>query len=148
MQAPPAGPIPGLIFGGCLIALGCSMLWAQKKNFQSLSSSETDRREHDFLLKRARRRFQVAGLILIIGIMIPVGDALIPWQKAVATFAIYWIIVIVLALWTILLALADIAATRMHTSIELTRLQNQQQNLERVAQQLREAQKQEKDSQI
>lgn len=147
MQAPPAGPIPGLIFGGCLIVLGISMLLAQKKNFQSLSSTDTDRREYDFLLKRARRRVQVAGLILIIGIMIPVGDALIPWQKAVATFAIYWIIVIVLAMWTILLAFADIAATRMHTSIELTRLQNQQQNLERVAQQIREAQRQEKDSQ-
>ena len=147
MQNPPAGPIPGLIFGGSLIVLGVFMVLTQWKVLKELNKSEHHNREYDFLLRRVRRRIQVAGLILIIGIMIPVGDALIPWQKAVATFAIYWIIVIILALWTILLAFADIAATRMHTSVELTRLHNQEQNLERAAQQLREAQQNERDSQ-
>lgn len=146
MENPPAGPIPGLLFGGFLIVLSLFMLFVQRRAFHELGENEVEGRERDFLLRRIRRRTQVAGMILIIGIMIPVGDTLIPWQKAVATFAIYWIIVIILALWTILLAFADMAATQMHTSVELTKLQHQQENLRRVAEQLRQSQNEQKDA--
>lgn len=133
-------PVPGWIFGGFLIAVGGGMLWAQqiaKDKIDDASHSEFDR---DHLRNRHRRRTQVAGMILLIGVMIPVGDSLIPWQQTPATFAIYWIIVLGLAIWTMLLAFADIAATRLHSSVELGRLKRQQKELEQVADQLRQEQ--------
>ncbi|WP_417848404.1 hypothetical protein [Thalassoglobus sp.] len=133
-------PIPALIFGGFLIALGGFLLFNQKKLNDSLSKQDLPEQELKFLRRRSRRRMQVAGLILLIGIMIPTGDSLIPWGHALVTFAIYWLIVLGLAFWIILLALADIVATRTHTSVELTRLQIQQQSLEQAANQLRKAQ--------
>ncbi len=132
--------IPALIFGGFLIALGGFLLFSQKKANDSLSDQNLPEQELNFLRRRSRRRMQVAGMILLIGIMIPVGDSLIPWGQALVTFAVYCVICLGLGFWIILLALADIAATRTHTSIELTRIQIQQQNLEQAAKQLREAQ--------
>lgn len=114
------------------------MLTAQRRARKSLDGRKLPEHEQNYLQNRIRRRTQVAGMILLIGLMIPIGDSLIPWQKAVATFAVYWIIVLLLAFWTIMLAFADIAATRLHSSIELTRLKRQQKDLEQAAQQLRD----------
>lgn len=114
------------------------MLIAQRRARRNLDDRKLPEHERNYLQNRIRRRTQVAGMILLIGLMIPIGDSLIPWQKAVATFAVYWIIVLLLAFWTIMLAFADIAATRLHSSIELTRLKRQQKDLEQAAQQLRD----------
>lgn len=133
-------PVPGLVFGGFLIIVGGFMLWVQRRSRVELNESDATGRERTYLSNRIRRRTQVAGMIFLIGLMIPIGDSLIPWQNAVATFAIYWLIVLFLALWTILLAFADIAATRLHSTVELARLKRQQQELEQAAQQLREIQ--------
>lgn len=126
--------------------LGLFMLHVQRLARRNLSEQTLSDHERVFLVRRIRRRTQVSGMILIIGIMIPMGDAVIPWQKALVTFAIYWIIVLLLAMWTILLAFADIAATRMHTALELTKLQLKQQELERMAQQIRAAQQAKQDT--
>ncbi|TWT56895.1 hypothetical protein KOR42_02500 [Thalassoglobus neptunius] len=132
--------VPGLIFGGALVVLSIFMLRAQRKAFRVLSESEESRAEKQFLGNRIRRRTQVAGMIGIIGLMIPIGDSLIDWRNAAATFAVYWLIVLALAFWTIILAFADIAATHAHTSIELNQIKRQQRELESVAEQLRQAQ--------
>jgi hypothetical protein len=129
--------IPALIFGGCLIIVGVLMLLAQRRARRDLAQGTTSTGEQAYLNKRARRREQVAGMILLIGIMIPLGDSLIPWEKAPATFAVYWLIVIGLAAWTGLLAIGDLFATRAFMSIELNRLHRKQVELENAAQQLK-----------
>lgn len=140
-------PIPGWLVGGFLTILGAAMLRAQQKTRKSISNQEYAPQDQLYLRNRIRRRSQVAGLILLIGIMIPVGDSLIPWQRAVATFAIYWIIVLILALWTIVLAFADIAATQLHSTVELHQISREQQRLEQIARHLREQQSSPRDSQ-
>lgn len=122
------------------------MLRGQKKADRELSAGKYEQVERNYLRKRIRRRTQVAGMILLIGIMIPIGDAFIPWQNALATFAVYWIIVLILAFWTILLAFADIAATKTHSSVELSRLERQKKELEHMAQQIRDMQQASQDS--
>ncbi len=132
-------PIPELVFGTALFLLGIFMLLAQRKSGSRLTDEDLQQNEGKFLRNQIRRRMQVAGMIAIIGVMIACG-ALIPWEKALATFAIYWMIVLGLAFWTILLAFADLAATRLHSSLELNQMNRQKQELERVAQQIRDAQ--------
>ena len=132
-------PFPELIFGTALLLLGLFMLLAQRKSGRRLAVASLQQNEGRFLRNQIRRRKQVAGMIAIIGVMIACG-ALIPWEKALATFAVYWLIVLGLAFWTILLAFADLAATQLHSSLELNQMNRQKQELERVAKQIRDAQ--------
>ena len=134
--------IPGLIFGVFLILLGSGMLMAQlrarKPHRDDFRLEPHDRR---FLDRRSRRRMQVACLILLIGVMIPVGDALIPWKEAPGTFAVYWLIVIGLALWTLLCGVSDMLATRLHSQVSLDRIKAEQRHLEETVQRLRDSKK-------
>jgi hypothetical protein len=129
--------IPALVFGGCLIIAGVLMILAQRRAQREIAGGTISAAEQAYLNKRIRRREQVAGMILLIGVMIPLGDSLIPWEKAPATFAVYWMIVIVLAAWTGLLAIGDLFATRAFMSIELNQLHRKQVELENAAQQLK-----------
>lgn len=130
--------LPAIIFGAFLIAAGAAMLVYQLRNRETRAEDfKLDPHDRRYFEVRNRRRIQVAGLILIIGVMIPVGDSLIPWQRAATTFAIYWMLVLALSFWTILLAFGDMLATRMHTRVSIDRLRAQQRDLEAAAAQLR-----------
>ena len=126
--------IPGLLFGGFLVILSIFMFRAQRKAARQLPEEPVERR---FLQSRIRRRSQVAGLLGLVGLMIPIGDSLINWKDAPATFAVYWLIVMGLACWVIILALGDIASTQAHSAVEMNLLKRQQRELESAAERLR-----------
>jgi hypothetical protein len=129
-------PVPAIVFGGFLLLIGGVMLWLQRRAKIEADNALTNE-ERSFLRRRIRRRVQIAGMIVLIALMIPVGDSLIPWQNAPGTFAVYWSIVMGLALWTGLLAVGDMAATRAQMARELNRLHRKQLEIHRVAQQAR-----------
>lgn len=129
-------PVPAIVFGGFLLLTGVFMLWLQRRARGELDNALTNE-ERSFLRKRIRRRVQIAGMIVLIALMIPVGDSLIPWQNAPGTFAVYWSIVMGLALWTGLLAIGDMAATRAQMARELNRLHRKQLEIHRVAREAR-----------
>ncbi|MEZ5944038.1 MAG: hypothetical protein R3C18_21820 [Planctomycetaceae bacterium] len=134
--------IPALVFGVFLMVTGSVMLWYQLRSRRaSAEDFKLDPRDRRFLDTRNRRRIQVAGLIILIGVMFPVGDSLIPWKDAPTTFAIYWLIVLALGFWTMLLAVGDMLATRMHTNVSLDRLKSQQKDLEDAVSKIREQRK-------
>lgn len=136
--------LPALIFGALLIVTGGAALLHQlRAGQQHVDDFKLDPADRRHLYLRNRRRTQVAGLILLIGVMIPVGDSLIPFQKAPTTFAIYWIIVLGLAFWIILLGLVDMLSTRVHSQVSLDRLRAQQRDLEEAANALRRRKEQE-----
>ena len=91
--------------------------WAAKKNDSSL-----DERERRHLHSRFRRRMQASAILAALGVLIPLGGIVIPWQQFPGFFAPYWIAVLLLALWVILLGMADVVATSAHTRAELTQL--------------------------
>lgn len=130
-------PVPAIVFGGFLLLTGVFMVWLQRRAKVEADNALTNE-ERSFLQKRIRRRIQIAGMIILIALMIPVGDSLIPWQNAPGTFAVYWSIVMGLALWTGLLAIGDMAATRAQMARELNRLHRKQLEIHKVA---REAKK-------
>lgn len=128
--------VPALVFGALLLVTGGSMLLAQRRAAHQVRESTGPDEDAGFLARRVRRRSQVAGMILLIGVMIPLGDSLIPWRNAPGTFAVYWLIVIGLAVWTGLLAVGDLVATRAQVTQELNRLHRRKLELRDVAQQL------------
>ena len=129
--------LPGLVFGALLCAMGGSMMYLNHRAWKDRSKEEGDEDDQRFYDRQFRRRMQASGMILLIGIMIPVGDSLIPWRQAIRTFAIYWLIVLGLALWAILLAVGDIIATRIYAQVKLNRIRRDQVALEHAAERLR-----------
>ncbi len=128
--------LPALMFGGFLLVIAAMMLVNQRKIWLQTRFDAEQKKDVRFLQRRNRRRNQIAGLILIIGLMIPLGDSLIPWKEAPGTFAVYWMIVLTLAIWTGLLAIGDIVSTRMHLSNELNRLHRHELQLKNVVKQI------------
>lgn len=120
--------------GITLVALGVVLLrshrrtWRRQQNDASLEDSE---RIH--FHKRFRRRMQASGLIALLGVLIPLGDlalpVLLPQQQFPAVFAVFWPAVLLLTLWVIVLAFADMLATSAHARIALNRVQRKQREL-------------------
>lgn len=131
--------IPAIVFGGLLLLVGGIMLFVQRRSRSELLRLDASPEDHRFLARRVRRRTQVAGLIVLIGFMIPIGDSLIPWRQAPGTFGVYWTIVIALAVWTAILAMGDIASTRAHMATELNRLHRHKLELRTIARKLKQA---------
>ena len=138
--------IPALVAGSLLILFGAGSLWRHIAN-RSGQIADPELSEEDRLFSRNqfRRRVQTSGLICVIGVLILVGDLVIPWgrngrgDKVAATFwfAIYWSGIIILALWIMLLALGDFAAIRANSEGKLARLRAAQRSLQREAERLR-----------
>jgi len=129
--------IPGLIFGALLLLIGGTMLTLQLRAAKQLSDPDLSDRDRKFLGTRNRRRMQVAGMIILIGLMIPVGDSIINWREHPATFGIFCLIILVLACWTGLLAVSDMVSTRLYASAQLNRYERQCAELEKAANQLK-----------
>lgn len=138
--------IPALIAGSLLIVFGGGYL-ARHVSARKAQLADPLASEEDSAFERAqfRRRVQTSGLICLIGVLILVGDLVIPWgrngrgDKVAATFwfAIYWGGVILIALWVMLLALGDFAAIRTNSQGKLSRLRAAQRSLMREAERLR-----------
>lgn len=132
--------LPALVFGTLLALGGGLMLYFQRRAAAGLSRENLPPQEARFLASRIRRRSQVAGLILLVGVMIPVGDSVIPWSPETAgTWAVYFSIVLALAGWIGLLGLSDLLATRNYARTEFHHLQRQQLAFREMATRLQEA---------
>ena len=82
------------LFAGCGISLFavCLLLthmmsWRRQRNDPALTDED-----RVWLAKRFRRRMQTSGMLVIIGVLIPVGDQLLPLDPR--WFAIYWLVVL------------------------------------------------------
>jgi hypothetical protein len=139
--------IPALIVGTLLLIFGGSFIWrhirTRQDQLRDESLVETD---HEYLGRQFRRRLQASSLVCLIGILILVGDLVIPWGRggrgdkvaAAFWFAIYWGGIILLALWVMLLALGDYFSIRVNSSVKLSRLKAQEKSLRRELERLRE----------
>lgn len=141
--APMDDRIPALVFGGCLVIGGAAALvwhirtWRARRVDESVSAEERRYYRRQFL-----RRIQTSGLIVLIGVLFPIGDPEREelWQDQPRGLAIFWIIVLGLALWVMALGLSDLLSTRIHSRDaigKLRRLREQQRELEREIAQIK-----------
>lgn len=123
-----ADSVPALVAGGLLILLALGSVWFLRQRYQSVV--EPDEQAQAFAARQYRRRLQVAGMLGLIGILIPLGDALPLFRQAPVAFFFYWMAVLLLTAWMVLLALADMASARAHFGSTGRKLQQQQRELE------------------
>lgn len=105
--------------------------WRQEKNDPSLDPKD---REHYYA--RYRRRMQTSGMLMLLGVLIPLGDWLLDRGFVVAS-TILWFLVFGLIAWVILMAFGDMLSTRTHSHAALSKVRQKQRELERQVAELR-----------
>jgi hypothetical protein len=115
-----------IIIAGVLVMRSHYYTWQRQK-----ADPDIDERERQHLHRRYRRRLQATGLLVLIGILIPVGDIEVLFANRPLLFALHWLAVIALVMWVGLLAVGDLASTRAHSRVSLHRLEQKQRELER-----------------
>jgi hypothetical protein len=81
---------------------------------QALGDESADDRERRFRRSQFRRRLQISGLLGMLGMGIVGGHFLRSPPLAAWKIAVYWGLMLVLALWLILLAMIDAMVTRFY----------------------------------
>ncbi len=125
-------------FGGALVIGGVLMLRSHMRAWkQQQDDPDLDDADRHFLHRRFRRRMKASGLLTLIGVMLPVGDVVRVFAGSPWWFALYWIVVLLLVMWLFLLAMGDMASTKVHTTVALNRIWAEQRKLEQEAAALR-----------
>lgn len=132
-------------FGGVLIVGGLLMMRSHWRAWQKQQvDPEFDEADLRFFRRRFRRRIQASGLLTIIGVILPLGDFVLSGAVVeagelakLALFAAYVILLLLLSVWIVLLAIGDMASTKVHTTVSLNRIRAEQRKLEREAAALR-----------
>jgi hypothetical protein len=124
---------PALVVAVVLIAFGATLLvshfrsWRRRRGALAL-----DENEFAFFRKRYRRRMRIAATFVILGILIGVGDALLPMHKnQPLAITLYWIGVLILTGWVMLQGFGDLWSTAAYTGAELSRIRQKRHELER-----------------
>lgn len=126
------------ITGVALVGAGIALMfshrsaWRRQQNDPALSDAE---RKH--LYARYRRRMQTSAILALLGVLIPVGDLLIPWQNRPGLFALYWGMLILLSLWVIVLGVGDAISTAARSRSELARIRRKQRELQQQVAEIR-----------
>jgi hypothetical protein len=118
--------------GGTLLLVGGLFLrwnvreWRAAKQDGGLS--DRDRLHYH---RRFRRRVQTSAMLILLGVLLPVTMWVLDSGAAPAVKTAVFLAVVLLTGWLILLALADMAATRAHSRSALTEIRARQRELER-----------------
>lgn len=116
--------IPALVFGACLVIGGSiGLVWhvrSWRRQKESAEISDADRR---YYRRQFGRRIQATGLIVLIGILLPIGDMDV-WKHHPGGWAIFWMIVLGLALWVMLLGCRDLLSTRVYSRDAVAKLRS------------------------
>lgn len=133
--------LASLAFGAGLVFLGIWLIGWHRRVWGAQRNDETiDEREKRHYRRQFRRRIQVAVLLILVGVMIPLGSWLMVQNINPKWIAVFWIVVLFLALWIMLLAAFDWLSTRRHvraTRAALGNLARQQRELEAEVARLR-----------
>ena len=117
--------------GAGLVLIGLAMIRGHLHSWQKQKSDESiDELDQRHYYARFQRRIQTSGLIVLLGILIPIGDLPLMWRQGPLVSACFWIAVLFIPVWIILLAMGDWSSTKMYSRIALARVHQKQRELE------------------
>ena len=108
-----------LAFGIGLVLMGLWLVrWHRVMWHAHRADDATDERAKLHYRRQFRRRMQVAVLLILLGILLPIGDWLtervVLQRRNVQWVAAFWIAMLCIVLWIMLLAALDWLSSRMH----------------------------------
>ncbi len=126
---------PALSVAAALVLIGSGMISSHVRSWRreqaDPSMSDDDR---TYYRRRYRRRMQTSAILVVLGVLIGLGDALLSVRQlnqAPLLTTLYWIGVLVLTGWVMLLGFGDLWSTAARTQVELSRAREKQRELER-----------------
>lgn len=100
-----------------IVAAGTASLIWQLRVWLNLSrAGQPGRDDMTFLRRRCFRRAQIAFLLLVLGIFLLAGRMMFPDTRHPGWAIIYWAVTMLLALWLMVLAAADLMIGVLHFS--------------------------------
>lgn len=130
-----------LVFGTALVILGaCLIRWHRSSWRLQRDDPRLEPRDRQHYQSQFRRRIQVAILLILLGILIPAGDALIVQRKNPQGITALLIAILMVALWIMALGAFDWLSTRIHfrsTRAALAGLAQKRRELEAEVERLR-----------
>jgi hypothetical protein len=125
-------PWPALVVGAVLVGLGVVLIVSHVRTWHDQRTDPAlDEADRLYYQRRFRRRVQVSGMLALIGVLIAVGDTLLPLQRQPLWTTLYWIGVLLLLGWVILLGFGDFWSTAARAKIEMARMRQRRRELER-----------------
>lgn len=136
--------IPGLLATTAMVAMGSVLIvwhWTSWKRDSADSNSYSPER-----WSQCRRRIQVAVMIALEGVLLCLGDAVLPIlyragmiseRKMAGLWTIDVLFMLLLAVWIALLALGDLAVTATGARRELRTMRQKQRELHEELERLR-----------
>ncbi|MFN0195136.1 MAG: hypothetical protein ACKVT0_00190 [Planctomycetaceae bacterium] len=125
--------LPSIVVGGLVAVFGAALMISHHQSYARRKlEGAWEEYEHQYHVRQYRRRMQTSGLLVVIGVMVLVGDAFIDWRNSPMIFALYWVVVLLLALWVIMLGLGDWVSLRTHGKV----LQSHEQRMQDLHRQL------------
>ncbi|HVW03148.1 MAG TPA: hypothetical protein VHB77_22495 [Planctomycetaceae bacterium] len=131
-----------LVVGGVVALIGAAMLcahavaWRRHRDDSQLEPAE---REH--YRRQYSRRVQTSTLVCIIGVLLCFAHEKMGWEhlgkSSVLAYGAYILVLLMLTLWTVLLALGDFASSRLHHAGAAAKLLRERQELERLLEEQR-----------
>ena len=123
---------PALIVAVVLVIFGVFLMASHVRTRRRLrGDSRLEDNDQAFFDQRHRRRMRIAALFVILGILIGVGDALLPMHKQQPlAITLYWIGVLLLTGWVMVLGVGDFWSTAVHTAAEFSRIRQKRQEFE------------------
>ncbi len=105
--------------------------WRKEKN-----DSTSDPQDLHHYYARYRRRMQTSGMLVLLGLLIPLMDWLLD-QRQVVPATLVGFLVFALIGWIFLLAFGDMLSTRTHSHVALAKVRQKQRELERQVAELK-----------
>lgn len=120
-----------MLFGAALVIGGILLLrWHRRSwNKQRAEKAATERDLRHFH-RQYLRRMQVAVMLVLLGVLIPLGVTGIDWRPRPGWWAAYWLFVLALTLWMACLAVGDMLSQRAYAMAELAKVRRRHRELE------------------
>lgn len=139
----PFSSLAAPLFGAALVALGIAFLRRHRRTWLSRKNDPAvDYAERMFCYRQYRRRMLTSGLLVLLGVLIPIGTLLVDHKQARAAalpITLYWIGVLLLVLWVLLLGIVDLFATGFHAQDAMSRVRAEKAALERQVEEIRKS---------
>lgn len=110
--------IASLVFGSALIVLGGFLIrwhyvaWSAQRHDVTI-----DDRERRHYRAQFRRRVQIAAMVILVGILLPLLEWLIERKQSRELITIIVIAVLLIAMWIMVLAMIDWLSMRVHNRV-------------------------------
>ena len=79
-------PWPALAVAVALVAIGISLMSSHVRSWRRQQNDPTlEEHDRDYYRRRYRRRMQISAMLAVLGVLIGLGDALLPFQKTAST---------------------------------------------------------------